>query len=401
MKQKRYLTSFFAAVCYLGDICRWQRNCALGIALCGAVSTLSGCGHTSSAQNTTKVHKTRIVEVSSNGTIISMDPSVAKQFKLVRSKILEMSHHFSAPGVIAPDVSRTVSVFSLANGFATQVPVQLGQQVTKGQVLAVVDSPDLAKAISVYQTAKAQLELSGKELNREKSLYLHGAAPRKSLETAQFAEEHAQIEEQTAARQIQILGGDLQSPSPLVTVRAPIGGTIIKQKISRGEAVENSYLFRLADLSRVWALCSIYENDLSRVQVGDSARVEISAYPNLKLQGEVSNISHILDPTTRSSQVRVVLNNPQGLLNPGMFVTARFASIRKSPRVLVPVTALFQLHDQFWVFEPVKPGVFQRVPVTVGSVATPGWQVVTQGLQANQSVVSNSLEFAAVASMQS
>lgn len=346
------------------------------------------------------MHKTQIIEESSSGMTIAMNPSAASDFKLARTKTMLMSHQFSAPGVIAPDVSRTVSVFSLANGFAVRVPAQLGEQVRKGQVLAVVDSPDLAKAISAYQTAKAQVQLSGKELAREQGLYRHGATPRKTLEEAQFAEQHAQIDEQTAARQITILGGDVQSPSPLVTVRSPIGGTILKQKISRGEAVENTYLFQIADLSRVWALCSLYEDDLSRVQVGDLASVEVSAYPNLKLQGRVSNISHILDPATRTSQVRVVLNNPQSLLNPGMFVTAQFASIRKSPQVLVPVTALFQLHDQFWVFEPVKPGVFRRVPVTVGSVATPGWQVVTQGLQANQSVIANSLEFAAVTSMQ-
>lgn len=363
---------------------------------CG-ITGLVGCGRKPNAE---AAAKTRIVEQSPDGSLITMDASTAKHFDLVQAKSIEMPHTFSAPGVIAPDVSRTVSVFSLANGFAVRVPAQLGEQVSKGQVLAVVDSPDLAKAISVYQTAKAQLELTGKELQREQGLYRHGAAPRKALEQAEFAEEHAKIDEQAAARQIQILGGSLKSPSPLVTVRSPIAGTIIKQKISRGEAVENSYLFRVADLSRVWVLCSLYENDLSRVRVGDSAQVELSAYPGMKLEGQVSNISHILDPATRTSEVRVVLNNPDGQLNPGMFATALFTSRHKSSQVLVPVTALFQLHDQFWVFEPVKPGEFRRVPVTVGAVATPGWQIVTQGLQAGQSVVAKSLGFAAAASMQ-
>lgn len=377
------------------NIHRWRRICSLGIALGCAVFSLTGCSHKSNAETATK---SKIIEVSTSQLVISMKPSLAAHFKLVRSKTIQMPHHFSAPGVIAPDVSRTVSVFSLADGFAVKVPVQLGQQVVKGQVLAVVDSPDLAKAISVYQTSKAQSELSQKELSREEGLYRHGAAPRKALEEAQYRSEHAQIDVQTAARQIKILGGDLQSPSPMVTVRAPISGTILKQKISRGQAVENSYLFKIADLSRVWALCSIYENDLSRVQMGDSARIELSAYPKLKLQGRVNNISHILDPTTRTAQVRVVLENPQNLLNPGMFVTARFTSINKSTEVLVPVTSLFQLHDQFWVFRPVKTGVFRRVPVTIGSVATPGWQIVTSGLQANQRVIANSLGFAAAAS---
>jgi cobalt-zinc-cadmium efflux system membrane fusion protein len=376
----------------------WQRCCLMAATLGGMSFGLSGCGHKPKAE--TSSAKPQIIEQSSDGSVVTLDPAVAKHFQLAQTRAIDMPDKFSAPGVIAPDVSRTVSVFSLANGFAVKVPAQLGEQVKKGQVLAVVDSPDLAKAISVYQTAKAQLDLSGKELRREQGLYRHGAAPRKMLEQAQFAEQHAQIDEQSAVREIQILGGSLQSPSPYVTVRSPINGTIIKQKISRGEAVENSYLFRVADLSRVWALCSLYENDLSRVQVGDSAQVEVSAYPDLKLQGEVSNISHILDPATRTSQVRVVLDNPQGLLNPGMFVTAGFTSIHKSSQVLVPVTALFQLHDQFWVFEPVKAGVFRRVPVTVGAVVSPGWQVVSSGLKAGQSVVANSLGFSAAASLE-
>lgn len=377
--------------------CQWRRTCGVAMVFSISLLGLAGCSHSSTAETTQRTH---VLEQSSDGSVVTMGRSMAAHFQLVRAKTIQMSNHFSAPGVIAPDVSRTVSVFSLANGFAVKVPVQLGDQVVKGQVLADVDSPDLAKAISVYRTAKAQFSLSQKELNREQALYRHGAAPRKALEEAQFAEQRAQIDEQTAARQIQILGGDVQSPSPQVKVRAPISGTIIQQKISRGEAVENSYLFRIADLSRVWALCSLYENDLSRVQLGDSAQVEISAYQNLKLQGRVSNISHILDPTTRTAQVRIVLDNPKQQLNPGMFVTAQFTSLHKSPQVLVPVTALFQLHDRFWVFEPVKPGVFHRVPVKVGSVASPGWQVVRSGLQANQMVVANSLGFAATVSTQ-
>ena len=373
---------------------RWGKLAA-AVLLCGMIGSLAGCSHESkpSAQG-----KTRIIEKSSSGEVIQIPVSTAKSFKLVSTRSIDRAHHFSAPGVIAPDVSRTVSVFSLANGYAVNVPAQVGETVHKGQLLAMVNSPDLAKAISNYQTAKAQLTLTRKELKREQGLYKHGAAPRKALESAQYSEQHATIDVGNAKRQIQLLGGSLNSPSPLVNVRAPISGTIIKQKISRGEAVENSYLFKIADLSRIWVLCSIYENDLPRVQVGDSAQVRIAAYPNLKLSGHISNISGVLNPATHTAKVRVVLNNPHGLLKPGMFATAHFRSTHKSPEVLVPVTALFQLHDSFWVFRPVKPGVFRRAPVTVGSIATPGWQVVTHGLSVGQKVVANSLEFASAVS---
>ncbi len=369
----------------------------MGLTLCYALVSITGCGHKDSPP---VAKKPRIVEEPSNGALIQMKSSTAQHFALVRAGTIEMPHHFSAPGVVAADVGRTVTVFSLANGFAVQVPVELGEKVRPGQLLTVVNSPDLTEAISNYQTAQAEKTLDKKELKRQESLYAHGATPQVALETAQYKEQHAQIEAQAAARQVQLLGGNPNSPSPLVDVRAPIGGTIIKQQISRGEAVENSYLFRIADLSRVWVLCSIYENDLSRVRVGDLARVKIAAYPDLKLQGRISNISRVLNSATRTAQVRVVLSNPHGLLLPGMFATARFTSTRPSLHVVVPVTSLFHLQDQYWVFRPVKPGLYLRVPVSVGTVALPGWQVVTGGLQAGQRVVANSLEFAAAASAQ-
>lgn len=311
-----------------------------------------------------------------------------------------MAHHFSAPGVVASDVSRTVTVYSLANGFAVRVPVQLGDKVRQGQLLAVVNSPDLAKAISRYQTAKAEETLDRKQLKREERLYRHGATPREQLETAQFAEQHALIEVHAAARQIRLLGGSPHSSSSLVKVRAPIGGTIIKQRISRGEAVEHSYLFKIANLSQVWVLCSIYENDLSRVRLGDLARVKLAAYPTLKLQGRISNISRILNPATRTAKVRVVLGNPRGLLLPGMFATGRFTSTHESLHILVPVSSLFHLDDEYWVFRPIKPGVYRRVPVSIGTVVAPGWEAVTRGLRAGQRVVANSMAFAAAASAQ-
>lgn len=410
MKQKnRQATSLFTDRCFRVRY-GWKWKFLTVLMLCYAFVAIAGCSHDSNppkvkpakkGQTTAKTaRKPRIIEESSSGALIRMNPTTAKHFKLVQARTIEMAHHFSAPGVVASDVGRTVAVYSLAIGFAVRVPVELGDKVRRGQLLAVVNSPDLAKAIGTYQTAEAEETLDGKELKREEKLYRHGAAPRQAVEKAQFADQHAQIEVRAAARQIRLLGGNVDSQSSLVKVRAPISGTIIKQKISRGEAVEHSYLFRIANLSRVWVLCSIYENKLSRVRVGDLAHVKTAAYPKQKLQGRISNISRVMNQATRTATVRVVLNNPQRLLMPGMFATARFTSTHESLHVLVPVTSLFSLHDQFWVFRPVKPGLYRRVPVSVGTVASPGWEVVTRGLRAGQKVVANSLAFAAAASSQ-
>ena len=312
-----------------------------------------------------------------------------------------MADDFSAPGVVAPAVSRTVHVYSLANGLAVEVPVQLGQHVQKGQVLAVVSSPDLASAIDSYLKAKADKQVAAKELVREQDLYAHGATPQRALQLAQDAYTKAEVDERTAAEQIQILGGDLHALSPRVTVRSPVSGTIIEQKISEGEAVSASaYLFTVANLSQVWVLCNVYEDDLSKVSTGDLARITLSAYPGVVFRGVVSNISRVLDPATRTATVRVVLNNGNGLLKPEMFTTVRFTSRTFVPHTLVPASALFQLHDRYWVFVPAGPGEFRRVPVEAGEIAPDGWQEVLSGLRAGQEVVENSLQFANTVSIE-
>ena len=368
----------------------------LGLAACGGpAATAKNTPHAAPA----KAH--RVIEVPTNGSLITV-PATSK-FALVRAKTDLLSRTLTAPGIVAPDISRTVQVYSLANGYATKVPVQLGDQVKKGQVLATVDSPQLADAISDYQTAQAALTYSVKELAREKGLYSHGAAPEKAVQLAQLGETKARVQLRTAVREIHVLGGSVQGAgalSPHVAIRSPIAGTIIQQNIAAGEEVGHGSLFTVADLSRVWVLCSVYENDLDQVHLGDRAKIALNAYPNLRLYGRVSNISRVLNPQTRTAQVRVVLSNHHGLLEPQMFASVTFSSVRTRRRVVLPPSALFQLHDSYWVFLPKGKGRFLRVPVQAGAIAPDGWQIITRGLTAGQQVVRKALKFASLAAQE-
>ncbi len=373
---------------------------ALAAAL-AAWLALAGCsGPSAAAKNAPRPapgHAHRVIEVPTNGSLITL-PRPGK-FALVRAKTDLLSRTLTAPGIVAPDISRTVQVYSLANGYATKVPVQLGDQVKKGQVLATVDSPQLADAISDYQTAQAALTYSVKELAREKGLYSHGAAPQKAVQLAQLGETKARVQLRTAVREIHVLGGSVQGAgalSPHVAIRSPISGTIVTQNIAAGEEVGHGSLFTVADLSRVWVLCSVYENDLDQVHLGDRAKIVLNAYPNVRLFGRVSNISRVLNSQTRTAQVRVVLSNRHGLLEPQMFASVTFSSVRTRRRVVLPPSALFQLHDSYWVFVPKGKRHFLRVPVQVGAIAPDGWQIVTHGLQAGQPVVRQSLKFASL-----
>jgi len=151
-------------------------------------------------------------------------------------------------------------------------------------------------------------------------------------------------------------------------------------------------LFTIADLSRVWGLCDVYENDLSRVRVGDIAEVRLNAYPDRPLRGRVSNISRVLDPATRTAKVRLELANPHGTLRPGMFATARFYSQNQLSRVVIPSSAVLRLHDQDWVFRRVGENLFRRDEIHSGEATPDGYQYALSGLAPGDQVVKNALE---------
>ena len=154
-------------------------------------------------------------------------------------------------------------------------------------------------------------------------------------------------------------------------MRAPICGTIVEQNITGGTGVrslDNSpNLFTIADLSRVWVLCDVYENDLHRVHLGDSAEVRLNAFPERKLQGASGQHQPRARPDTRTAKVRLELANPDGLMRAGMFATAIFRSRTEQLRPMVPATAILRLHDKDWVFRPEGGNRFRRMEVQAGA----------------------------------
>ena len=159
-------------------------------------------------------------------------------------------------------------------------------------------------------------------------LYSHGALAEKDLQQAEDTEEKAKVDVQNTEQRVRLLGGDPAHPSSIIELRAPVSGTIVEQNVAGFEGIkslDNSpNLFTIADLSQVWVLCDVYENDLGEVRLGDSAEIRLNAYPDKTYQGTVADISRVLDPTMRSAKVRIVLPNPDGALRPGMFAVATF-----------------------------------------------------------------------------
>ena len=320
-----------------------------------------------------------------------------ERFPLVTATARAEVSELIANGSVAPDVSRMVPVNALSAGRVIDISARLGDDVQKGQLLLTINSADMAQAFSDYKKFQADEALAKTQAERAQLLSSHGALARKDLEVALESYEKAKVDTQTALDRIRILGGDPQRPSAVIEVRAPLSGTIVEQNVTAAAGVkslDNSpNLFTIADLSQVWVICDVYENDLAQVHVGDRAQIELNAYPNRKFRGRITNIGKLLDPSTRSAKVRIELSNEHGLLRPNMFATVHFQSQGSQMRTVVPASAVLRLQDRDWVFVKGEGNQFHRREVHAGAVNSDGTEQVFSGLSAGEQVARDALLF--------
>jgi cobalt-zinc-cadmium efflux system membrane fusion protein len=323
-------------------------------------------------------------------------------FKLAQAQSRSLPTELSANGTVSADVTRTIHVTSLGAGRVVDLKARLGDFVKKGQTLLVISSPDLANTMADYQKAKADEALSRKALDRAQLLYDRGAAAAKDLEAAQDAEEKAKVDVANAEQRVRVLGADPAHPSSLIDLRAPVAGTIVEQNVAGFEGIKSldntPNLFTIADLSVVWLVCDVFENDLGQVHIGDSAEIHVNAFSDRTFHGRVADISRVLDPNTRSAKVRIVLANADGALRPGMFAGAKFRSRKLTERVVVPSTAIMRLQDKDWIFRKEAEKRFRRVEVKADGLAPDGMQEIREGVNPGDQVIANALEFSTAVS---
>ncbi len=357
---------------------------------------LVACGQNESGKEgaesaTEAVSNENIFEISNP----ELYPASPAESQLV-SDVLEVN------GSLAPIVNRTVGVGALAGGRVTDVYARLGDSVTQGQLLVKLNSPDLANAIALLKQARADEDLAEKAYERNKFLYDHGViVAKKDLQVSENNLTHTKVNTENALTQVKLLNADPKNPSPYIELRSPINGLIIEQNVTPGGTAKSvdaaPNLFTIADLSKIWLLCDVYENNLQQVKVGDFAQIHVNAFPDQQFQGRVSNIFGLLDPLTRSTKVRIELDNEDGNLKPGMFATALFISQSKTPKVSLPSTAVFRLHDKDWVFSPLGGNRFIRIEIKTGETNTDGTIQIDDGIQAGEMIVNNALQLSAAA----
>jgi cobalt-zinc-cadmium efflux system membrane fusion protein len=316
-----------------------------------------------------------------------------EQFPLATAAEHAATTQLNATGTVAPDISRTVPVISIATGRVVEIHARLGDTVKKGQLLLRVQSADMSGAFSDYRKAVADEKLSRIQFERAKLLYDKGAISLNDFQTAEDVENKAQVDVENTTERLRVLGGSVDHPAAVVDIVAPVSGVITDQQVTTAAGVaglSSPNPFTISDLSNVWILCDVYENDLAGVRVGQAAEIRLNAYPDKTFSGRISNVGPVLDPNLRTAKVRVEVRNP-GLMRVGMFVTATFRGQKKETHAAVPATAILHLHDRDWIYVPAGGKKFRRVEVTSGGMLPNNMQEIVSGIQAGQQVVSNAL----------
>lgn len=348
------------------------------------------------------VKPAKTVEVS-NGEMVTVPH--AEDFKLTTAETYQAYDTLNVTGTVNPDIAREVPVISLASGKVVDIRARLDDNVRKGQLLLRVQSPDITNAFDTYLKAKNDEVLANKADVRANDLYKHGAISQSMLEQADDTEQDAMADLKAAEQQLQVLGADKNHPTTIEDVYAPITGVIVAQNVTNAAAAGvnfsgSSTAFTIADLSTVWVICDVYENDLHRIQLGQHVQIHPNAYAGRTLSGTISDIGPILDPNIRTAKVRIEVANPEKLLKLGMFVTATIDSLTKQTHAVVPAAAILHLHDEDWVYLPAGDGRFRRVQVTPGTMLDGGRQEILAGVEPGQQLVGDVLQLEATLEVQ-
>src|SRR5450432_741720 len=359
----------------------------LFLTVSAALLLLSGCTHSDAAAEAPPP-----VTVVGDIDVSLFEVDHPEQFPLATAAAYSAAPRLVVTGTVNPDINRNVTVISLATGRVVAIHARLGDTVKKGQVLLSIRSDDVAGGFSDYRKAVADETLAHTQMERSKELYAHGAISQNDLQVAQDTEDKAKVDVETFAEHLRLLGNDPDKPNGVVEVSAPIAGVITDQQVTNAAGVQalSSNPFTISDLSYIWVVCDVYENDLPNVSVGEAAEVRLNAYPDKVITGRISNIGAILDPTIRTAKVRIEVPNP-GMIRLGMFATATFHRQKKETYTVVPAGAILHMHDRDWAYLPAPSQKFRRVEVVGGDPQPNDMVEIKSGLAPGQKVVANAL----------
>ena len=368
-----------------GQIFLWG-GIGLGLAFLLGLLTqgfgLLAARHNATAEAPTVVHQGDKIIVPDGSPLRERLQVMAAPSELVSPKLV-------LPGVVEADPARTAAVLSPLSGRVLELKVALGDRVGRGQLLALIDSPDLAQAYDDYQKGADSFELTRKKLERQEGQYKIGAASDQDLDQARSDHAQAAAEYTRTQQRLRVLAVPMEAKarSGLLTVTAPVGGSITALSIAPGNMINDPTqpMMTIADLSTVWVAALVPEKDLAAVARNQDAEVRLTAYPERVLRGKVAFVSDVIEPDSRRNKLRVAFSNSDYALKPNMFASVTLSG-PKQARTVLPTSALLINNDRTSVFVATAPWTFERRAVETqleegSSVA------IRAGVQAGEQVV--------------
>ncbi|MDE2420096.1 MAG: efflux RND transporter periplasmic adaptor subunit [Gammaproteobacteria bacterium] len=331
-----------------------------------------------------------------NEIIVPADSPLKSHLVVAAISDASTANVLSLPAVVEADPSSTVNILPPLTGRLVSLSVKLGDVVTKGQVLATINSPDLAQAVSDTRKAQDALDLANKALIRARGVNGVGANATKDLEAAESAHTQTQAEFDRAQSRLNtltmnetLIGSEKsrKKPSATLTITAPTSGTITTLNIGAGAYINDmtASLMTISNLDHVWVSANIPEELIANIHQGVTVDVTLPAYPDITLHGKINSISPVLDADTRRSKARIEFDNTDQKLKPNMFATAHI-SVAAKKQLNVPQSALLMNNDNTTVFVEVRPNVFVRRVVELGTENETSVNI-TAGLNANDRIV--------------
>lgn len=296
---------------------------------------------------------------------VQLPPGAAQMSFVVTEQAEDVELPVTAPlnARIAVAEDRTARLFSPLTGRMVRLSAAVGDHVAAGASLAEIDAPDLGQAAADAHRADAELDLKHKALTRARTLMDAQVLPRRELEVAEAETAAAEAEARRARMRLSALAPAGVGGGQTLTIRSPLSGTVIERNATPGLEVRpdaDAPLFVLSDLSSLWLVIDLPEQDLGKLRVGDRLDVRVEAWPDRRFEATVSRIAPVLDPQTRRIQVRCTLPNPDGELRPEMFARASVISDSGQRALRLPTSALVSDGLYTAVFVQTAPGQFAK-----------------------------------------
>ena len=328
--------------------------------------------------------------------LFTLPPEQLAHIQVVSVEKSKVPRALRLTGAVAYNAFKTTPVFSAVGGPVQEILAEPGQNVRAGQTLLTVTSPDYSAARSAYLKAVSAFQLADKNYERSKDLYEHKAIAERDLQQAESDRAQAQADQQSAEDALRALG--IRDPESLVKeppkttgqipVPAPVAGQIVERLVGPGQLLQagSTQCFTISDMSTVWVLVNVYQNDLAFVRIGDNVDITTDAYPD-KFRGRISYIADALDPNTRTLQARIVTENPGYKLKKDMYVTATVHAGALANALTVPdASVLRDTENQPFVYVQVASNQFARRLVKVGD-SQDGRTLVQDGLKEGEHIV--------------